>query len=71
MSGRGSTGWRSKTLRSIFLAADAAGWRWRESGHVVLYPPDGSRPFVLSKTAYDGAAMASVVATARRSGLDV
>lgn len=71
MSRPGATGWRSKTLRSIFLAADAAGWRWRESGHVVLYPPDGSRPFVLSKTAYDGPAMATVLAVARRGGLDV
>lgn len=64
-------GWRSPRLRDVFLAAVAADWRWRESRHVVLYPPDGSRPFVLSKTAYDGPGLDSVLATARRLGLDV
>jgi hypothetical protein len=68
-----SKSFRSATLRSIFIAVDTAGWRWRVGGdHIVVYPPDKTlRPMILSGTAYDGAAMDSVLVRFRKAGLDI
>jgi hypothetical protein len=66
-------GFRSPALRTLFLRAVAQGWRWRVGGdHVVLYPPDAAtnpRPLILSTTAHDGRARATVEAQFRKAGL--
>lgn len=63
---------RSEKLAALFVAVDKAGWRWRKgSSHIVCYPPDGSRPLILSLTAYDGIATRSTEAQFRRSGLKI
>lgn len=49
------TGFRSEGHRALVRDALAAGLRVRDTGqHVVIYPPDGSKPVVVSRTAYDG-----------------
>lgn len=66
-------GFRSKRHRDAFLKAVAAGWRWRQGGnHIVLYPPDGSRPLILSTTDADSERnYKNNRAGFRRAGLDV
>lgn len=61
---------RSEALKDLFADVKAAGWKWRRgSKHIVIYPPDGSAPIMLSVTAYDGVMNAKVEAMLRRRGL--
>lgn len=63
-------GFRSPTLRRIFQEVVRQGWTFRWGGdHVVVYPPDGSRPLILSTTAYDGPVMKRMVSRFRKAGL--
>lgn len=60
----------SPILLSILRLCDEQGWRWRVgSRHVVLYPPDGSRPLILSMTAYDGPINKQMVRRFQRAGM--
>jgi hypothetical protein len=63
-------GFRSGTHRTLVRDAMAVGLRVRDTGlHVVLYPPDGSQPVIVSRTAYDGKhGAASARAALRRGG---
>lgn len=60
---------RSATLADVFADVVVAGWKWRRGKHVVIYPPDGSAPIMLSVTAYDGKQNANLVSMLRRHGL--
>lgn len=61
------------TLRPLYDAAKAAGWRIELTGgdHVRWYPPDGGRPVVSALTPSDHRAAKNTRAYLRRSGLDV
>jgi hypothetical protein len=60
---------RSSHLADLFADVVAADWRWRRGRHVVIYPPDGSAPVMLSVTAFDGKATQNLEAMLRRHGL--
>lgn len=63
------TRFASSALAELFDDVKAAGWTWRKGRHVVVYPPDGGRPLILSCTAYDGPATKTTVGQFRRRGL--
>lgn len=64
-----AAGFTSPEHRRVFLLVVAAGWAWRQSGgHVVVSPPDGSRPVVLGIAGYDND-RGHIRSTFRRLGL--
>lgn len=51
-----TAGFRSEGHRTLLRECLALGLKVRDTGaHVLVYPPDGTRPVALSRTAYDGA----------------
>ena len=62
----------SEDHQAIWKAIQKAGWRWRQGKrHIVVYPPGGGRPLILSATAQDGPATRNTRAQFKRAGLDV
>ena len=66
------TKFNSEAIAALFTEVrEDPAWRWRIGGsHIVCYPPDGSRPLILSTTAYDGPATRTTIGQFRRHGLE-
>ena len=66
---------RTSFRRKAIAAARQAGWRVEtlRGEHTKLYPPDGSRPVILSKGtgSTSGRAMANIKADLKRKGLEL
>jgi hypothetical protein len=60
--------------REVIARCEAAGWRKREgTNHTILYPPDGSRPLVLSHGtgSTSGRAMDNIKQQLKRQGIEL
>ena len=58
-----------KDLRALVRDLVAEDWRCREGngGHIILYPPGGGRPVVVSRSPRSPAALTAARADVRRS----
>lgn len=63
---------KNPSLNDVLRAIEAAGWRTRRgSKHLLIYPPDGSRPLTIGGSPQDHRTWKNTVAQLRRLGLDI